>query len=1576
MSLFVVNSPDHDGTFTNLVSCHKTHPLVASAWDNPSTVLLTDSEGEKLCFIDLPNKELKVTMLAWHPSNKSLAIGMSNGKLLIWSAATPQSVGLEVSDPRCLLMTSKGGSCQDVEGAVREHNAGAIVCGAWSNGGQYFATATSQKNVAIWFIENATAVNDFGDRSRLMWSVETESVIHQMLPIPSSGADEIKFVLFNGGQKVFSLDGDQKLNTMLSQGERILALLVDSQTRAMILLNAKYMMEVYSIADDLTANLITHHKLTISSTPSESAPVSMIWASPTVVAVSCGDGFIRMFDTSSDEVFSVNFPDEGAHITSLSSVTGKALVAVATTEGVLAIFQRTATAVASMGNRRVSVTGAALGDKDPSLEWEAIATHDMGGRVDTVYCTPLGDIVSCINGKTLSVLHETIRKRDWDGTAAATQISSDMVVVESITGCQCLLQSPKKIRGLSISFPMIILWDGEQLNIFTINETTSAYSQVNSVPCSTPVFAAHPNGLLYVKEDRILYRSWDLQELGQLAFTEAEGFPMLLDVMCDYMVAVSNKSVLRLAKISALNLTPFGPSRPLNLSNATILSLKDGGDREQQRVNVSGPLTVVTARINAQGRKVALMTRVGSLGSPDSRIWIYDSDIDKAYCYDFAEQSEIPDTIYWNTPEPNSNSIGEMEYLLLACETHEVGGSGAQEVLESNTKQYKGGREPVRHHDLPQNLPDMQNYADGMNQRRRASLGATNLLIKRSHNIATLFATPNGLVLHNSITLQDYQICLVGLTIPDFLLASIKIKGDPSNAEDYVIEQKRLRDFDELKSDKDVAVREALLKFSYYATSNNMDEAYRCIKTIRNASAWQGLARMCVANGRLDVAAVCLATMQDGVGARLLREAIEEYPNDKNVQIATLACSLKMVEETEKYLRASQRYDLITDVYLACGKFEQAQRHTQRFDRIRIRPVAYKYAQFMESLQNNDAAIMWYYNSRCAGTDVPRVFFQTNRLHELRELMTSNPSEAAQSPQMYEDPKATFAGLFPQCKDLLLWWARYSERRYNAQEALHFFKQSNSIYDIVRILCSLNPPKIENALEVVNKEIERVTMKFDQYQSMATVPSDASDSKAEPERVGAAYFIGRHYEVNGDAEKALKYYKHAGAYRSGVRVARTEGRDKEMVQLAKSSRDDSLILECAIFLENKSTFDKAVELYREVGATQLALNACIRGGLYDTLNEISADLANSSTDSEVFMNMAKHFQSSGEYQRTVEMLVFAHHYDEALTMCQERGVTLTENMAEAMTKEHNGLRAEERQSLLKQVAHIAKEQGSWNLACKKYTQCGERVKALKMLMRGGEVEKVIFFANHSRNAEIYTLAANYLQSQSWSTDKNVYKSIVHFYTKAKAFDSLLSFFDSCAQLQIDENRDYKAALFAVNESIRTIEKAQSTNNHIANANVDLLKQKSTIISGLLRAQQLVDSIVAERRGTEEEKKKCDEVISICSDYVKRSRPAHEDHALLESAIRIGDVFALLVKFYFEKMGEPKNALKVLESMPKHGVEPQYFLEIDVMEQVCKANDKKLSDIVVINNATLPVAEGRRRSSAAGRSSILEEELKI
>lgn len=73
---------------------------------------------------------------------------------------------------------------------------------------------------------------------------------------------------------------------------------------------------------------------------------------------------------------------------------------------------------------------------------------------------------------------------------------------------------------------------------------------------------------------------------------------------------------------------------------------------------------------------------------------------------------------------------------------------------------------------------------------------------------------------------------------------------------------------------------------------------------------------------------------------------------------------------------------------------------------------------------------------------------------------------------------------------------------------------------------------------------------------------------------------------------------------------------------------------------------------------------------------------------------------------------------------------------------------------------------------------------MKALLKSGDTEKIIFFANVSRQREIYIMAANYLQSLDWQSQPEVLKNIVAFYTKGRAPELLANFYVACAQVPV------------------------------------------------------------------------------------------------------------------------------------------------------------------------------------------------
>lgn len=78
---------------------------------------------------------------------------------------------------------------------------------------------------------------------------------------------------------------------------------------------------------------------------------------------------------------------------------------------------------------------------------------------------------------------------------------------------------------------------------------------------------------------------------------------------------------------------------------------------------------------------------------------------------------------------------------------------------------------------------------------------------------------------------------------------------------------------------------------------------------------------------------------------------------------------------------------------------------------------------------------------------------------------------------------------------------------------------------------------------------------------------------------------------------------------------------------------------------------------------------------------------------------------------------------------------------------------------------------------------------MKALLKSGDTEKIVFYANVSRQHEIYIMAANYLQTLDWQERPDFLKTIVSFYNKGKAPHLLANFYVSCAQVRIPSNNN-------------------------------------------------------------------------------------------------------------------------------------------------------------------------------------------
>eukprot|EP01064_Diplonema_japonicum_P011686 TRINITY_DN1911_c2_g3_i1.p1 TRINITY_DN1911_c2_g3~~TRINITY_DN1911_c2_g3_i1.p1 ORF type:complete len:1457 (+),score=443.26 TRINITY_DN1911_c2_g3_i1:70-4371(+) len=743
--------------------------------------------------------------------------------------------------------------------------------------------------------------------------------------------------------------------------------------------------------------------------------------------------------------------------------------------------------------------------------------------------------------------------------------------------------------------------------------------------------------------------------------------------------------------------------------------------------------------------------------------------------------------------------------------------------------------------------------------------------------VVTLFASAKGVKLQERFPLDKTMTALIGLSVPNFYFYS-KSRSASIELSSNII-SKVMRDFEGIDC-TDPRVREALLDFSYNLACGDMDAAYRSVKLIKDENVWMNMAQMCVKTGRLDVAEVCLGNMQDAKGARALREAKKEP--EVEAHIAMLALQLGLIEDAERLYIKCGRYDLLNIMHQACGRWDEAIKTAEDKDRIHLRTIYYSHARHLESLGDVQSAIKSYESARCHGYEVPRMLYGAGMLEELGKYTSASND-----------------------KEVYLWWAQYCEANGQYEQALHFYKEANDTLSRVRLYCYL-------------RELDSATQ-------LVTNPDNPKEDTS-----AAAYHLARQYEEQSKMREALQFFRLAKAYKNAIRIARGNEMEGEVMQLSLQA-DQATIIESAQWFEEQSMLDKAVILYKKGGELAKAINLCVRGELFDTLQKLADDL-DKEADPEVFIQCAEFFLNKEQHEKAVHMYIQARSYSEALQVCLDRNVQLTEDMAEEMTlpKTENEDDEALRLSLLRKIAKVAKLQESWHLACKKYTQAGDRVKGMKVLLKSGDTDKIIFFTNHSRQKDIYILAAHYLQTCDWHNDPTITKHIITFYTKARAYESLSGFYDAIAQVYIDEFRDYDKALGALQDSLKFMDKSKAQNRELKRGQ---LETKMNYVDQFVEARNIVKTDPGR-------------MVEVCRVLLEV-----ED---IEGAVRVGDVYALLVEFYTGRQ-EYEQAYQLIERMRDRNIILTYYLESQLVLAVYNAMGIEYKEQEAANQSHHPAA---------------------
>uniref|UniRef100_A0AAV2LG90 Intraflagellar transport protein 140 n=1 Tax=Knipowitschia caucasica TaxID=637954 RepID=A0AAV2LG90_KNICA len=570
--------------------------------------------------------------------------------------------------------------------------------------------------------------------------------------------------------------------------------------------------------------------------------------------------------------------------------------------------------------------------------------------------------------------------------------------------------------------------------------------------------------------------------------------------------------------------------------------------------------------------------------------------------------------------------------------------------------------------------------------------------------------------------------------------------------------------------------------------------------------------------------------------AKALKEA--EVEPELEAQVAMLAIQLGMLEDAEKLYRSCERFDLLNSFYQVSGDWAKALDLAETQDRIHLRTTYYNYAKYLESVGNKSQAITFFEKSDSHRVEVPRMLQDDTALLEVYVNKMRD-------------------------KNIYKWWAQYLESQSDMDEALRYYELAQDYLSLVRVFCYMG--NIQKASEIANDTGDRA----------------------------ASYHLARHYEGHEDIKQAVHFYTRAQAYNNAIRLCKENGLDDQLMNLALLSNPEDMMEAASYYEEKGSHTDRAVALYHKAGYVSKAVELAFATEQFSALQLIAEGLDEAS-DPALLERCSDFFISHSQHEKAVELLVAAKKYQEALELCVSQNLTVTEELAEKMTvNKLKDMSEEPRKELLERIADCCMRQGNYHLATKKYTQAGNKLKAMRALLKSGDTEKIVFFANVCRHKDLFIMAANYLQSLDWRTDPDILKTIIGFYTKGRAPELLAGFYEACAQVEIDDYQNYEKALDALTEAYKCLSKAKDSSG-----------KHEVKLSNMQHKIKLMKMFVHVRRLYVENPV---EAVRVCEALLE------EDD--LDPAVRVGDVFGFLVDHYCQQ-GQYQTAYRRLEELQK------------------------------------------------------------
>lgn len=483
--------------------------------------------------------------------------------------------------------------------------------------------------------------------------------------------------------------------------------------------------------------------------------------------------------------------------------------------------------------------------------------------------------------------------------------------------------------------------------------------------------------------------------------------------------------------------------------------------------------------------------------------------------------------------------------------------------------------------------------------------------------------------------------------------------------------------------------------FLLFLASGDLERALICAIHIQDIYVWKRLGLVCIKEENLKIAKNCLHHLDETNSKNWLFFTDPIMTSeDKDIQasvLAELAIKLGMIGEASAICKKYDRIEMLCSMLRHHGLWNEAFDVAKNVT-VLEKSLFFHYGKLMEELGDINKAVSCYIQS-----SLSRRSLIQKMLHMSCDIETCL--------------------IEANDKELNTLYALHMEHLGNHQQAKTFYSIANDTASLIRV----------------------------EYDTGSEIPFISMLEQGGHR--DTAHYIAKSLELKGDIAGAIEYYGASGMLNHAIYLCHQYNNyDEILMKFALESAIPQRLSSAMHFFHKKGCMEKAVILFMKAGDRENARKALLDIQLDQTNCQTTFEFIYALRDElpkekvlECAVLLMKTEECLDKSSKLIESLECS--VSEILEYCSLSGVIFTEAIVDCIFENRISTKEE-----VGSVAHMCNIQGNFLLASVLFNKVAETVQAITSLLKLGDIQKIIDFASKTNSAEVYTLAANYLQT--------------------------------------------------------------------------------------------------------------------------------------------------------------------------------------------------------------------------------------